>query len=57
MVKIGFPGLLALLFIGLKLGGAISWPWLWVLSPLWIGAAIAIVVLAALGVMVLTSLK
>lgn len=35
-MKVGFPGLLALLFIGLKLGGAINWSWLWVLSPLWI---------------------
>jgi len=33
---VGFPGLLALLFIGLRLGGVTSWPWLWVLSPLWI---------------------
>lgn len=33
---IGFCGLLAILFIGLKLGGVISWSWLWVLSPLWI---------------------
>ncbi len=33
---IGFPGLLAILFIGLKLGGVIAWSWLWVLSPLWI---------------------
>ncbi len=32
----GFPGLLGVLFIGLKLGGVIDWPWLWVLSPLWI---------------------
>ena len=33
---IGFGGALALLFIGLKLGGVIEWSWLWVLSPLWI---------------------
>lgn len=33
---IGFSGLLAVLFIGLKLTGYISWPWLWVLAPLWI---------------------
>ena len=32
---IGFAGLLTILFIGLKLGGVIAWPWLWVLSPLW----------------------
>lgn len=32
----GFCTLLAILFIGLKLTGFITWPWLWVLSPLWI---------------------
>jgi energy-coupling factor transporter transmembrane protein EcfT len=37
---IGFPGLLTLLFIGLKLAGVISWSWLWVLSPLWLGIAL-----------------
>ena len=31
-----FSGLLALLFIGLKLGHVIAWPWVWVLAPLWI---------------------
>lgn len=35
--SIGFPGLLALIFITLKLTGVIDWSWLWVLSPLWIG--------------------
>jgi hypothetical protein len=39
---IGFMGLLAILFIGLKLGGVISWSWLWVLGPLWIPMAIII---------------
>ena len=42
---VGFPGLLAVLFIGLKLGGIINWSWWWVLSPLWIGFAIVAVVL------------
>jgi hypothetical protein len=32
----GFPGLLTLLFIGLKLTNYIDWSWLWVLSPLWL---------------------
>jgi len=43
---IGFPGLLTVLFIGLKLTGHITWPWIWVLSPLWISAIIAIIVIA-----------
>ena len=28
--------LLAVLFIVLKLTGEISWPWLWVLCPIWL---------------------
>lgn len=31
-----FLGMLQVLFIGLKLGGAIAWSWCWVLSPIWI---------------------
>ena len=38
--SIGFPGLLAILFIGLKLTGVITWSWWWVLSPIWIPFAI-----------------
>ena len=44
-VGIGFAEALTLLFIGLKLGKVDSWPWLWVLSPLWI-SFLLIVVLA-----------
>lgn len=35
-VRVGFTGLLTLLFIGLKLTNQIDWSWWWVLSPLWI---------------------
>ena len=34
--SVGFLGLLALLFIALKLTGYVEWTWLWVLSPIWI---------------------
>ena len=40
---IGFTGLLTIVFITLKLTGHITWPWVWVLSPLWIGAALILV--------------
>ena len=33
---------LTLLFIILKIFGAINWPWIWVLSPLWIPIAFGI---------------
>ncbi|MEW6121275.1 MAG: hypothetical protein AB1698_01580 [Pseudomonadota bacterium] len=31
---------LLILFATLKLIGLITWPWLWVLAPLWIGAIV-----------------
>lgn len=42
---IGFTGLLTIVFIVLKLCGVINWSWLWVLSPLWIEFALAILIL------------
>jgi hypothetical protein len=45
---IGFAGLLTIVFITLKLTGYIAWSWWWVLSPLWIGLLIFIVMLAVL---------
>lgn len=40
---IGFFGALSLVFIGLKLTGHIDWPWVWVLSPVWITTALCVV--------------
>jgi hypothetical protein len=39
---IGLPGLLTVLFVGLKLTNVISWSWWWVLSPIWISALIGL---------------
>lgn len=44
----GFFGLLTILFIALKLLGVISWSWLWVLAPLWIPAAVLLVLIIIL---------
>jgi hypothetical protein len=44
-VSIGFSGLLTILFIALKLTGHITWSWLWVLSPLWIGLALVVAIM------------
>ena len=49
---IGFGGVLGILFITLKLLGKIDWSWWWVLSPLWIGAVIFLLVV---GVVVLVA--
>lgn len=47
---IGFPGLLAIVFIVLKLTGVIAWSWWWVLSPLWIPLALALFVFIPLAI-------
>ena len=39
---VGFSGLLALIFIVLKLTNVINWSWLWVLSPIWLPILIVI---------------
>ena len=49
---IGFLGLLTLIFITLKLLGKITWPWLWVLSPIWIPIAVVCVCLVFLFIFV-----
>lgn len=43
---IWFFGLLAIVFITLKLTGVISWSWWWVTAPLWGGFVIILGVLA-----------
>ena len=43
-----FFELLALLFIGLRIAGITTWPWIWVLSPLWVPLSIAILIACVL---------
>ena len=52
--SITFFGLLAIVFITLKLTNQIDWSWLWVLAPLWgpVALIIAIGVLAISGGMI-----
>ena len=49
-ISINIPGLLGtlltVLFVGLKLCNVITWSWVWVLSPLWIGWALGIIIFA-----------
>lgn len=44
---VGFAGLLALLFIALKLTGVIDWGWWLVLMPLWLPLAVMVAVFLA----------
>lgn len=43
---IGFFGAMFLLFLGLKLGGVIDWPWIWVFAPLWGPVVLALAIIA-----------
>lgn len=55
---IGFLGLLAILFIALKLTDHIDWPWLWVLAPIWAVPAILLTFIAGVfGVMGIAALS
>lgn len=38
------------LFITLKLGGKIDWPWIWVLSPIWLPQMILIGLIVSIAV-------
>ena len=48
---VGFTSLLLLAFIVLKLCKVIDWSWWWVLSPVWITACIAFIVLAVVFIL------
>ena len=52
---IGFIGLLSIAFIVLKILGKISWPWIWVLAPIWI--SLIIYVLVIIGVILYYRIK
>lgn len=52
-----FVGLLTLLFIGLKLCHVINWPWIWVLSPLWISFLTLIILVIIASIIVAITKK
>lgn len=49
---IGFTGLLTIAFVTLKLLGKITWSWWWVLSPLWIGFLLMIIVCVVIFIII-----
>ena len=53
---IGFVGLLTIAFIVLRLCGVINWSWIWVLSPIWISAALTVGLLLIAGIIYLVAL-
>lgn len=56
---IGFCGLLTICFIVLRLTGFIDWEWWWVLAPLWVPLAIAllVVVIAAIYYLIVDGME
>lgn len=49
---IGPVGLLGIAFVIMKITGAITWSWWWVLAPFWIPVCIGIVLLCVSGVLI-----
>lgn len=49
---ITFASALGLLFIGLKLGHVITWPWIWVLAPFWLGTALVLLFVVVCGLII-----
>lgn len=47
---VGFAGLLTIAFVVLKLCKVIDWPWVWVVSPIWISIGFVLLVLSGIGV-------
>ena len=45
---LGIVSVLTIVFIVLKLLGAIQWSWIWVLSPIWISAVIVVAVFSVI---------
>ncbi len=45
---LGIVSVLTIIFIVLKLLGVIKWSWVWVLSPIWISAVIAVAVFSVI---------
>ena len=45
---LGIVSVLTIVFIVLKLLRVIKWSWIWVLSPLWISAVIAVAVFSVI---------
>ena len=43
----GIAGVFTIVFVVLKLTGHIDWSWLWVVSPIWITAAVIALLLVA----------
>jgi hypothetical protein len=55
--RLSLCSILTIVFVALKLAGAIDWKWVWVLCPFWIGILIGIIILAVTFIYVLIAKK
>lgn len=54
---LGLADVLTIVFVVLKLVGVIDWPWIWVLSPLWISLGLALLIfLIVFAIIIITAL-
>ena len=54
---LGLADVLTIVFVVLKLVGVINWPWIWVLSPLWISLGLALLIfLIVFAIIIITAL-
>ena len=53
---LGFLDILTIIFITLKLLGIIHWSWIWVLSPMWGGFALVLII-AIIGIIGITGIE
>jgi hypothetical protein len=54
---VGLGTVLFLIFLILKLTNTIDWSWWWVTAPLWIPAALLLIIFAVLGIVSYKNLK
>ena len=52
-VGFGFFDAFAILFIALKLCGVITWPWVWVLAPIWIQFIVLVITVVIIVIIAL----
>ena len=52
---IRFSGVVAIIYIALKLTGVITWSWLWVLAPIWITFVIVVSKLIIAGMVIIAN--
>jgi len=48
--SIGFPAVLTIVFVILKVTHVVAWSWWWVFAPLWISFGFSLIIAVLIGV-------